>query len=335
MARILIGNIKGPQGIPGEKGDKGDVGPRGPAGVPGSVNNTTPIEFTEAARRENLVSGDSIATLFGKQKKWNADINAIAFSGSYNDLTERPTNIESANYLKGSQLPFAGKTIAHLRTTLDDIATYADASRTAIATIRVNCGELINRWNDNSEETLSSGPSYTFILTGTYNNIGYQVWLISVYNPNGNTNYIVNKFNGTWGKIKKIALEEDIPTTPADIGAASAELFETKEYVIPKPETNNIFTSFGAWTFVATKTGKVVTLNADLSGTMEAVSNMAELLTIPEEFHPKINITHNYISQTGTPMILQVTSDGRVLLFNSNTRISSRFCGQVVTYIVD
>lgn len=90
MARILIGNIKGPQGIPGAKGDKGDVGPRGPAGPSGLVDNTTPIEFTEAAQRANLVSGDSIATLFGKQKKWNADLSNVAFSGKYNDLLGQP-----------------------------------------------------------------------------------------------------------------------------------------------------------------------------------------------------------------------------------------------------
>ena len=65
MARILIGNIKGPQGIPGQDGAVGPVGPAGPPGPMGAVDNTTPIEFTDAAQRENLVSGDSIATLFG------------------------------------------------------------------------------------------------------------------------------------------------------------------------------------------------------------------------------------------------------------------------------
>lgn len=74
MARILIGNIKGPQGIQGPKGDKGDTGATGPAGPAGAVDNTTPIEFTEASERANLVSGDSISALFGKQKKWNADM---------------------------------------------------------------------------------------------------------------------------------------------------------------------------------------------------------------------------------------------------------------------
>ena len=77
MARILIGNIKGPQGIQGPKGDKGDTGATGPAGPAGAVDNTTPIEFTEAAQLDNLVSGDAINILFGKQKKWNSNIIPI------------------------------------------------------------------------------------------------------------------------------------------------------------------------------------------------------------------------------------------------------------------
>lgn len=51
MARILIGNIKGPQGIQGPKGDigpqgiqgpKGDTGPAGPKGATGATGATGP-----------------------------------------------------------------------------------------------------------------------------------------------------------------------------------------------------------------------------------------------------------------------------------------------------
>lgn len=40
MARILIGNIKGPQGIQGPKGDRGIQGPQGPAGPQGEKGDT-------------------------------------------------------------------------------------------------------------------------------------------------------------------------------------------------------------------------------------------------------------------------------------------------------
>ena len=40
MARLLIGNIKGPKGDKGEKGDMGTQGPTGPTGSPGAKGAT-------------------------------------------------------------------------------------------------------------------------------------------------------------------------------------------------------------------------------------------------------------------------------------------------------
>lgn len=48
------------------------------------------IAFTEATSRQQLNSGDNIATLFGKIKKFLSDLKTIAFSGSYNDLSDTP-----------------------------------------------------------------------------------------------------------------------------------------------------------------------------------------------------------------------------------------------------
>lgn len=47
--------------------------------------------FTEASSRVNISSGDSLTTLFGKIKKYFTDLATVAFSGSYNDLTNQPT----------------------------------------------------------------------------------------------------------------------------------------------------------------------------------------------------------------------------------------------------
>lgn len=56
MARILIGNIKGPKGNKGDKGDQGPIGPQGPAGakgekgdMPALVNNALTTEAGIAA----------------------------------------------------------------------------------------------------------------------------------------------------------------------------------------------------------------------------------------------------------------------------------------------
>lgn len=47
--------------------------------------------FTVSKERENLSSGESISTVFGKISKWFSDLKAVAFSGSYTDLSNKPT----------------------------------------------------------------------------------------------------------------------------------------------------------------------------------------------------------------------------------------------------
>ena len=47
MARILIGNIKGPQGEQGPQGLKGDTGAQGPKGDPGADGQTPNFEIRE------------------------------------------------------------------------------------------------------------------------------------------------------------------------------------------------------------------------------------------------------------------------------------------------
>ena len=53
--------------------------------------------FTEASTRANLVSGETLSTLFGKLMKWYTDLKSVAFSGSYTDLTNQPTIPAAAN----------------------------------------------------------------------------------------------------------------------------------------------------------------------------------------------------------------------------------------------
>lgn len=60
-----------------------------------SGNNKTKVgvntTFTEASTRANIASGDTFSTILGKIKKFFTDLKAVAFSGSYNDLSDKPT----------------------------------------------------------------------------------------------------------------------------------------------------------------------------------------------------------------------------------------------------
>ena len=64
------------------------VNAQGVAEVTAVQDNPT---FTEAQTRANIASGESFATILGKIKKFFTDLKTVAFSGSYNDLTDKPT----------------------------------------------------------------------------------------------------------------------------------------------------------------------------------------------------------------------------------------------------
>ncbi len=58
------------------------------------IANTQTPTFLEAETRENIVSGEKLSNILGKIKKWFSDLKTVAFTGSYNDLTNKP-NIPS------------------------------------------------------------------------------------------------------------------------------------------------------------------------------------------------------------------------------------------------
>lgn len=67
----------------------------------GEAGNTV-VTFTQAGSRSNIVSGESMAVIMGKIAKYLADLKTVAFSGSYNDLTNQPKTIKSGTFNIGT-----------------------------------------------------------------------------------------------------------------------------------------------------------------------------------------------------------------------------------------
>lgn len=63
-----------------------------------TTDNQTPT-FTEATTRANITSGETLSTLFGKIKKFFTDLKTVAFTGSYTDLSNKPTSMQNPNSL--------------------------------------------------------------------------------------------------------------------------------------------------------------------------------------------------------------------------------------------
>lgn len=81
-----ISKIK-PNGSSGTEYDIKDATAR--SALENKANNTQ--TFTEASTRANIASGETMSTLFGKIKKFFTDLKTVAFTGSYNDLSNKPT----------------------------------------------------------------------------------------------------------------------------------------------------------------------------------------------------------------------------------------------------
>ena len=78
------------------KADKTDVDNK--LSSNGAISDTT-VAFTEASARENIVSNEKSSTLFGKVQKWFSDLKKVAFTGSYTDLSNKPTSMQNPYYL--------------------------------------------------------------------------------------------------------------------------------------------------------------------------------------------------------------------------------------------
>ena len=113
MARILIGNIKGPQGIQGPKGERGIQGPQGPAGPQGEKGDTgaqgpkgdkgaTGVQGPVGpmpALTENLlatVPGTALDATMGKRLKDELDSQNLSFAKSIGDLSSDLSDLSTS-----------------------------------------------------------------------------------------------------------------------------------------------------------------------------------------------------------------------------------------------
>ena len=104
------------------------------------------VEFEEATSRQSLNSGETINTLWSKVKRWLSDLKAVAFSGSYNDLSDKPMipNVDS-ELSETSENPVQNKVITNVLSDKADITVLNshinDSVKHITSTERTN-------WND-------------------------------------------------------------------------------------------------------------------------------------------------------------------------------------------
>lgn len=120
VKEIDLGPVKGPKGDKGDQGERGPEGPVGPQGKDGVVNANTAITFQQAAKRQNIASGEKFGTILGKIMKWFADLKAHAFEEPVQNLT---TNV-AGKALDATQGKKIQDEIDALNSTFASVKTY-------------------------------------------------------------------------------------------------------------------------------------------------------------------------------------------------------------------
>ncbi len=111
-----------------------------------SIDSEKP-SFSVAQSRTNIASGDTVSTILGKIAKFFTDLANVAFSGSYNDLTDQPT-IPTVNN--------ATLTIQQNGTNVQTFTANQSTDVTANITVPTNTSDLNN---DSGFITSSSLPT--------------------------------------------------------------------------------------------------------------------------------------------------------------------------------
>lgn len=175
-----------------------------------TAENTT--AFTAAPARENLKSGEKHNILFGKIAKWFADLKAVAFSGSYNDLSNKPTIPTVINNNTTTVAGYAldarqanpnvsGSMAAQMKSNYEPKLQIVSAASTA-AELRAGATRT-----DTIIITIPTGYSFTgFVICDYNNNSGKTLTTIQTVTVSGsNVTVLVLLYNTSSGKSNTLA----------------------------------------------------------------------------------------------------------------------------------
>lgn len=99
----------------------------------GDASNVS-VTFTAASTRTNVTTGDKLNTILGKIAKFFTDLKSVAFTGSYNDLTNKPTIPTVTNDLSDALKTNYDAAYAHSQ----EAHAPADAQANVIESVKVN-----------------------------------------------------------------------------------------------------------------------------------------------------------------------------------------------------
>lgn len=177
----------------------------------GEASNTT-VKFAESTSRTKPTTGEKISSIVGKIVKFLSDLKTVAFTGSYNDLSNKPLSLPAnggnASTVNGhtvnADVPSGAKfTDTHV-TVADNLTSTSTTSALSANQGRIlkngldevnQSLENLNSESANTNNTLELLKSHdTIIISDSYgvsSAVGKNTWVEALKNA------IVNKYNST------------------------------------------------------------------------------------------------------------------------------------------
>lgn len=191
------------------------------------------VEFNETANRQQLSSGESINTLFGKIKKWLVDLKPVAFTGSYNDLDDKPDITNNIAYSVATSSS-DGLMSASDKGKLDDITLSADSVSFNSTT---TSGNAIGTLTINETSTTLYAPKITSDCTHLRNiKFGGSSILPSANNyygiAMGTSTYITGQNNFVFGSCLNYGLSSATTHKQFIIGQLNAPISSGNTYTV-------------------------------------------------------------------------------------------------------
>lgn len=230
----------------------------------GDASNTK-VTFTQSTSRVNLTSGDTLKTAFGKLSKWFVDLKAVAFSGSYNDLSNKPTTLKNPKSLTiqqngGNQTEYDGSTALTVNITKAGIglgnvenkssATIRDELTSANVTKALGFTPISKVTVDSALSSSSTNPVQNKVinaalsvkLTKTINEYNAETICLCTHSKSGTVHTLVKKnSNDYYSTVKFVATADFTYGDTFRLGSASSPTVVTPKTEDGKPLNTGAF----------------------------------------------------------------------------------------------
>ena len=283
--------------------------------------------FTQAGARANIESGEKLKALFGKIKKWFADMKTVAFTGAYSDLTGTPTipSVPTKVSAFTNDAGYITKAVSDLENYYKKSETY---TQTEITTLIQQARSATFRIVQTLPSTGEANVIYLLPKSGTDGDVYDEyLWLSGAWEKIGTTEIdLSDYYTKSQSDGKYINKTGDASNTTATFveATADAEITSGSTLSMLFGQTKRTFTSL--WASLSGKLGKTEkAASATISDTVIDGAITTSKIADHAITAPKLSsdLTLPGTPQIGTPGALNSPSQTIATIGNVNAAVDA------------